>query len=142
MIIDVDRVAPVIGAMSESNSVWSLYASLPAQAEPQGMAKQIRNIRGKCIWPGESADATTTGGPTLIATPQWRPIETAPKDGTEILVAAESILLADHQLVDMSSWWQTGKRWSGFPPALWRVTHWMPKPDPPPRESSESHRQK
>lgn len=66
------------------------------------------------------------------ATPKWRPIETAPKDGTEIDLWHEGDRIAD-------AYWKGGRWWApnfdydgcdgviGGPPP----THWMPLPAPP-----------
>ncbi len=60
------------------------------------------------------------------ATPQWLPIEGAPRDGT-------SILLNDHgdQCV---AYWLEGTEWTEEwtgEPAMADPTHWMPLPAPP-----------
>lgn len=61
---------------------------------------------------------------------QWQPIETAPKDGTEILLASTG-LLSDIGLCHwrndnvMVGWtWGLGKSFRG-------ATHWMPLPPYP-----------
>lgn len=67
----------------------------------------------------------------------WQPIETAPKDGTEIDVWCESTANGDnggYRIPD--SWWcQTDKNWRthGDNRISWAhpPTHWMPLPAPP-----------
>ncbi len=75
---------------------------------------------------------------------EWQPIETAPKDGTEILAyvvqepddytdavgAPEGWANVDIGRFDMFGEW--AGQWAGVP------THWMPLPDPPqqPRDQS------
>ena len=63
---------------------------------------------------------------------QWQPIETAPKDGTEILVCGP---LRDGSGVyrDVTRW---PNGWSGKWPVAYmhnsdEPTHWMPLPEPP-----------
>ena len=55
----------------------------------------------------------------------WRPIETAPKDDTEVLVLCEDggILIGCHCGV---KWWIEQTRFEERKP-----THWMPLPEPP-----------
>ena len=64
----------------------------------------------------------------LRAEAEWQPIETAPKDGTRILVASK---MGGVYLV---SWWK-GKRtarWdNGARPLYSTPTHWHPLPAPP-----------
>lgn len=57
----------------------------------------------------------------------WRPIETAPKDGTEI------ILYEDFEPIICKGFWSTdGDEWRHNRGGLWKMpTHWMPLPEPP-----------
>lgn len=59
----------------------------------------------------------------------WRPIATAPQDGTSYLAAsaASSVFLAHYAngVIDSSSWTDEG----GYEPR--HATHWMPLPPPP-----------
>lgn len=69
---------------------------------------------------------------------QWQPIETAPKDGTAILVYGVPVgeindALTDGPVVGVAEW-----SYSGFdcPHAdaysvRWTATHWMPLPEAP-----------
>ena len=73
--------------------------------------------------------------------PGWRPIETAPRDGTLVLLWAESIGLHVAYLHQEWSWtkFRVIRTWQ----ALWcekqsgdedegiKPTHWMPLPEPP-----------
>ena len=51
----------------------------------------------------------------------WQPIETAPRDGTRVLVYERDAALGAISLnwVDQDGWW------------LGHPTHWMPLPTPP-----------
>jgi hypothetical protein len=56
----------------------------------------------------------------------WKPIETAPKDGTQVLLTG----------VGLDRWISTGHYKNGWldddgPGRLHNVTHWMPLPEPP-----------
>jgi hypothetical protein len=52
----------------------------------------------------------------------WRPIETAPKDGTKVLVMSDGIEIVSWNEC-LETWWDG--EWSHGP------THWMPLPEPP-----------
>ena len=53
----------------------------------------------------------------------WYPIETAPKDGSLILMFDGCIIMA---------WWDDGWYSDEYcPPQIIRATHWMPLPEPP-----------
>ena len=55
---------------------------------------------------------------------EWQPIETAPKDGTIVLVWSEnSGRVIDHYAEDYRSWYRFTK--------YLQPTHWMPLPKPP-----------
>ncbi len=63
----------------------------------------------------------------------WQPIETAPKDGTHLLLVAP-----ERDFVRSGRWSKTRHKWLlDFAPnmastaAHAMVTHWMPLPDPP-----------
>ena len=64
----------------------------------------------------------------------WRPIETAPKDGTRVLCCGPKLLVAECEWrmeqtfasrVDSSGWYRTCQHPQVFP------THWMPLPAAP-----------
>ena len=63
----------------------------------------------------------------------WLPIESAPKDGEEIIVF--HTLLAGEtkgkQYVCAAYWDDERQMWSGLPPYEHKVTHWKPLPIPP-----------
>lgn len=79
----------------------------------------------------------------------WKPIETAPKDGTEILICRA--IDADGKpiktdsfglFVHRAAWWGEGQdEWIVYnsqpceQPAFFEPTHWMPIPAPPFTES-------
>lgn len=74
----------------------------------------------------------------------WKPISTAPKDGTEILLCRR--LDADGQPIvgkafgifcQVAAWWGEPERWVIYcsmvrdPSLHFEPTHWMPLPEPP-----------
>jgi hypothetical protein len=77
--------------------------------------------------------ATGEQGQILKWVDDWQPIETAPKDGTRILIASK-------EGVASASWsccihWDPAGDWSDSDeyatPAGHEITHWMPLPEPP-----------
>lgn len=73
----------------------------------------------------------------------WQPIETAPKDGTELLLANDRVMWfgrwVHHQVFVNGELQREWEHWEGHP---WRAlgfdgkevkeaTHWQPKPDFP-----------
>jgi hypothetical protein len=67
---------------------------------------------------------------------EWQPIETALKDGTEILVWDENFGIRRVQWTEFFSgggFWDTGyaSEVDGDPIDANEATHWMPLPDPP-----------
>ena len=61
---------------------------------------------------------------------EWQPIETAPKDGTRILVKGDCTIVAGWQFIysaDCYGWAIVNDAW--MPERI--ATHWMPLPTPP-----------
>lgn len=62
----------------------------------------------------------------------WRPIESAPRDGTPILVGhAQRVIAPVYWLTDQDA---GVPGWYLWPPNVrlqWKPTHWMPLPTPP-----------
>jgi hypothetical protein len=59
----------------------------------------------------------------------WQPIETAPKDGTRVLLCVVGPWTADaREYYHLASW--CVDYWQPFIPNNW--THWMPLPEPAP----------
>lgn len=59
---------------------------------------------------------------------EWQPIETAPKDGTPVLLYATPRMEVGYWNVAVTDVGITG--W--YPSMYWRrPTHWMPLPEPP-----------
>ena len=77
---------------------------------------------------------------------QWQPIDTAPKDGTEVLACR--MYLDDCVAMGVASWGVCPKRLDGYSAndgkPTWRAydphflfpmpTHWQPMPEPPKSE--------
>lgn len=71
-------------------------------------------------------------------TPQWQPIDTAPKDGTSILLGRfTGNPKEQHEGLQAVDWYRTPAKDAGFigfgkfNAQYWPPTHWMPLPPPP-----------
>ena len=72
---------------------------------------------------------------------EWQPIETAPKDGTRILIyqpEGQWKSRRDRRLeyIDTAYWHTPGNPehpgyWCAYVLCVYRPTHWMPLPEPP-----------
>lgn len=61
----------------------------------------------------------------------WQPIETAPKDGTEILLYV-GIMKHDYAVAHWNErYWQMGVHQDRFYSEFGQPTHWMPLPEAP-----------
>lgn len=65
----------------------------------------------------------------------WQPIETAPKDGTEVLLIGRyPSATSTPTFSDIYHGWRSLKgHWTRWPHPF-DPTHWMPLPDPPAKE--------
>jgi hypothetical protein len=116
-----------------------------AEEKPVPLAEQIAWIRRRAkdaaespnVWAWETTETKTRYHRAILATleaAQWRPIETAPKDGSTVL-----LYFADHSLAYPmigTGFWDgvTGQWWN----KAWNeATHWMPLPDPPATAATE-----
>lgn len=65
----------------------------------------------------------------------WLPIESAPKDGTEILVYCPNQKRMQH----VAHWWRSADglsgRWENSQCGQCKPTHWMPPPAPPQKDT-------
>lgn len=90
---------------------------------------------------------TGRGGRGDVA--DWRPIDTAPRDRTMVLVCATKILSRETRRtapIMAVDFWHSHDRdgyegWGHFNPTFYPATHWMPLPDAPttpPRDGAEA----
>lgn len=77
--------------------------------------------------------------PALLATermdaPKWRPIETAPKDGSRFLTWCKTYGVRvgmAYNRSDHDDWLSNLDAYGGSSKGGMRATHWMPLPEPP-----------
>lgn len=71
--------------------------------------------------------------PVINPPPEWQPIETAPKDGTNILIAYRDGYFGD-MVVTKAAWDEDKEKWDKLFSNEYIKdipTHWMPLPKPP-----------
>lgn len=99
-------------------------------------ARAYIEIHFRTSWDGlDLRDALLARIDAALAEPQWRPIETAPKDGTQLLLVSEDGVQVvgywgKHNHVPLYGWLRPvelyGEEVDGLDP-----THWMPLPEKP-----------
>ena len=67
---------------------------------------------------------------------EWQPIETAPKDGTVILMADGLTMFCGIWLKSARGW-VDGCRDADGELVAWNATHWMPLPAPPKQDNAQ-----
>lgn len=99
---------------------------------PERITLRAMTTAGAVWWEECAPDAPQAEVYVLEAAGQWRPIGTAPKDGTWVIAA----FLKDARVywVSNAQWtgqWSTPRWWDGGDPCgLAGPTHWMPYPAP------------
>lgn len=69
-----------------------------------------------------------------IPLPQWQAIETAPRDGTEILLGSapdQWICLGFYETDGDRGWYRDGSHWTDADSDSVNPTHWKTRPAPP-----------
>lgn len=65
----------------------------------------------------------------------WLPIETAPKDGTKVILRSISYNIQEQEIVRIMDNYWTNSGWRCHDPN-YRFTHWQPLPAPPSKEGT------
>ena len=100
---------------------------------PEDIRRQARDAVVQCV--SETTDEKThIIARALLAERErdrWQPIETAPKDGTRILVTTKNAIhSACFDKID-NTWRVLPKKLTSIVPVPGVVTHWQPLPAPP-----------
>jgi len=109
------------------------WKQVPENAtEPMQKAMQIAVMLRKSMNDVWRAGLAEVADPPPTKAEGWQPIETAPKDGTVVLLAGCRKPVAAAWLEDEIDWWHVDDNKRG-PFALRGPgpTHWMPMPAPP-----------
>jgi len=88
--------------------------------------KQMLAYAKRCVAAERAAFDAYAAAPIAenASTNSWQPIETAPKDGSRILLATPTGKISD------GMWSLQYRVWS-WPYVMVEPTHWMPAPEPP-----------
>lgn len=66
----------------------------------------------------------------------WQPIESAPKDGTRVLLVVTMRDFSGISHIHVGSWSRNNGEWRW--PVMYQPTHWMPLPAPPTLSSEQN----
>lgn len=112
------------------------------QYPAEAVERLKKELEARRSFPNEYADEVTADLAALLSYVEgmkWRPIESAPKDGTRLMLAK----IVGHPANPTALWWACAGLWSdrwnnwndGVEPCgLAGPTHWLPLPPPPDRE--------
>lgn len=129
---------PVIRKTLDPNGEWVLYEDVASYLRPAPPPEAVSHSDNPHVVTEyqrgfDDGFRRATEGFTQPPAPEWRPIETAPKDGSDLLLA-KIVGHIDHAT---AVWWMVkgswspkwNKWWDGIEPCgLSGPTHWMPIP--------------
>lgn len=73
----------------------------------------------------------------------WKPIESAPMDGTSLIIATSMDLVGEASYCGSDGWWWANSHGEYWADAVevhhGQVTHWMPLPAPPTGDERGEH---
>lgn len=130
-----DGIAEALGDAYDCMRVWSAWGvgtmgpddfALVAEDE-----SRLAEITDAALAPALAAIDAQAAEIAALRQP-WQPIETAPKDGTRVLLSTPTGKIAD------GAFYQRYGVWS-WPYVMANPTHWMPLPAPPAALSGESN---
>ena len=143
----IDEIAAAVEALERKGVCWNDWAR--ERGMSRAIVANVRKNRGPC-WRGESRRAADLmiheglGRPMVEAAKfgnrngsQWRPIDTAPRDGTRILgwFPQWRGVRTIRWRVDVANyaygWWADNNEHDSRWLTAKLPTHWMPLPDPP-----------
>ena len=94
------------------------------------MVREVTPLDGQALYTEQQVRELLAAAPKLPQGDCWLPIESAPKDGSEILLVSRKCRIAN-------GCWMTANDKVGawmWPYVLQEPTHWMPLPQPPQEE--------
>ena len=114
-------------------SAGLLLSVIMRRIERLQAALQDIHMTTRCDKTAAKARAALDGQP---APSPWRPIETAPKDGTRILCGrfVTNCPYDRDGTIDVDQWYEPLGGFSQFNMRFWPPTHWMPLPPAPKEE--------
>lgn len=121
---------------------WLVKGSLGIEFVPSWRFKAIYEPVDGDLGSGAAevaGDGQTAAGGGLndVLLASWQPISTAPRDGTEVLLAVPAYGRGPERVVSFG-WWEDGAwRDAGYENELYSPTHWTPVPAPPQLDMTE-----
>ena len=100
--------------------------------EREGLDPDLTNALRSAIMSKEEQEILAALPVDQVKAERWQPIETAPKDGSRLLVTRAPFTgKAPYKIVWWSSSTPKGWRWRLSKLVRFNPTHWMPLPEPP-----------
>ena len=108
-----------------------------------GMREKIAAVIAEWTWDEDPRKSGALADAILAILPVmgWQPIETAPRDGTTVLLLSQEAVKQGRLLKHGGcavDYWHDPKRdncrftgWGKFNETYWPPSHWMPLPPPP-----------
>lgn len=117
----------ILGAVRATKEALATLAAF-ARTAPGRLPAAVQAAVDLVPWDGSAVAALAPA--VEPPTPAWQPIESAPKDGTEILLSG----VGSKRWIGTGHWFRRAWRDDG-PGELGGVTHWMPLPAAPTDEA-------
>lgn len=124
------------GSCPQSGFVTALplYADLPEWAKMDDLGGLVPSeIRQELRAFADATHALRVGASGVqVDAPRWMPIESAPKDGTPVLLGRFTGKKGEHEGLRAVDWYRTDANrqgftgWGKFNAQFWPPTHWQP----------------
>jgi hypothetical protein len=143
-LASADAVAPEGADDLEAFKQWARVAGINVTTRHGEWLDSYTRHMHKAFMAGRATRPSAAPAAETGSTGAWQPIETAPRDGTQVLVytnlgnpaTAEGVRLAEYAFTENDEeWWQMDDgRY------VVRPSHWMPLPDSPTQDAAHGGR--
>jgi hypothetical protein len=123
-------------AVEALEAAEELYQQGIIEASKNGLYQRTNDLRSKAL--ASLRSRVPTPAPDAVA--GWLPIDSAPKDGSHVLLArAGEWSSYGYYEAELDGWWEANTHWTDATDGQCYPTHWQPLPSPPlPLESDNA----